>query len=396
MTNRQIQPVRNRDVQIIRQARPRSLWGQVWNVALQPNNFFIALPQVPSSSRQWFWVALLILALNGFSAVRQEALTYGGSGNVSESDIPPIAQNNPSDFTGKPGASFSISPGGGGGIAVQPGGFPGDIGGDPSTSVPPPDGAPSDITSTWVTALISATTILVGWFVLAVILCEVPLFNGVRPSFSQNLQIAIWTTVPLGIMAGLQVIYLAAGGTINADGVSGLLNSWKGYNDLSPIVRSILLSLTSRLTIFWVWTLVLIYIGGRKALNGKSWAVGLVVVVWVLILVLVPVVTGAISAPAVAVNYFPEPITFPSDNSITPEVTQSEGDLFPTVDPADSNNSQLDTPEAIPTNSEIIPTVEDNSDSSTSNSDSPLSTIQPTDDGTLTTIETQQASPTPS
>jgi Yip1 domain len=365
MSNRQIQPVRNRDIQIIRQARPRSLWGQVWNVALQPNNFFLALPQAPSSSRQWFWVALLILALNGFSAVRQEALSTGGSGGGGDSA--PLTQDNSGDFGGKPGAGFSISPGGGG-ISAQPGGFPGDSGVDPSTNVPPPDGAPSDITSTWVTALISATTILVGWFVLAVILCEVPLFNGVRPSFSQNLQIAIWTTVPLGIMAGLQVIYWAAGGKVGAGGISGLLTVWKGYNDLSPLVRSILLSLTSRLTVFWVWTLVLIYVGGRKALNGKSWAVGLVVVVWVLILVLVPVVTGAISAPIVSSD-LPEPIVLPSDNlpsdnGILPEATQSEGDLSATVEPSGSNNS-------------AIPTAEGSGDSSVTNGDTGVPTRPP-------------------
>src|SRR6266498_2408469 len=151
MTNRQIQPVRNRDIQIIRQARPRSVLGQVWSVALQPNNFFLALPQALSSSRQWFWVALLILGLNGFSAVRQEALANGGG--TPTPDVAPITQNTPNDFSGKGGA-FPISPGGG--IGVQPVSPGGDLG-----SVPPDTGTPStDISSTWVTALISATTIL--------------------------------------------------------------------------------------------------------------------------------------------------------------------------------------------------------------------------------------------
>src|SRR5258705_5164838 len=150
MSNRQIQPVRNRDIQIIRQARPRSVVGQVWSVALHPNNFFLALPQTASSSRQWFWVALLILALNGFSAVRQEALANGGGGST---DIAPITQNNPGDFSGKGGPGFSISPGG---ISAQPDGFSGGSGADLGASAPPDTGAPSsDISSTWVTALIS-------------------------------------------------------------------------------------------------------------------------------------------------------------------------------------------------------------------------------------------------
>jgi len=382
MSNRQIQPVRRSDIQIIRQARPRSLWGQVWTVALQPNNFFLALPQAPSSSRQWFWVAVLILALNGFSAVRQEPLSSGlGGGSAA-----PISQT-PTDFSSQPGGFSSVP---GGGAAIQPGGFPSNPGGDLG-SVPTDGGTTSDISSTWVTALISATTILVGWFVLAVILCEVPLFNGVRPSFSQNLQIAIWTTVPLGIMAGIQVIYFAAGGKVGAGGISGLLDYWKSYNDLSPIVRSILLSLTSRLTIFWIWTLVLIYIGGRNALNGKHWAVALVVVVWVLILVLVPVFTGAITAPPVVNNDLPEQITLPGDNSggIFPEATLSEGEPLGTAEATVDANSSFNTVPTLPAESNIteIPQQE---------SDLAQPTAESLDNSTLPTVEPAQATATPS
>ena len=376
MSNRQIQPVRSRDIQIIRQARPRSLWGQVWTVALQPNNFFLALPQAPSSSRQWFWVAVLILALNGFSAVRQESLASGLGGGSS---APPITQNNPSDFSSQPGGFSSV-----------PGGFPSSPGGDIGTGIPTDSGATSDISSTWVTALISATTILVGWFVLALILCEVPLFNGVRPSFSQNLQIAIWTTVPLGIMAGLQVIYFAAGGNVGAGGISGLLDYWKGYNDLSPIIRSILLSLTSRLTLFWIWTLVLIYIGGRNALNGKAWAVALVVVVWVLILVFVPVLTGSITAPTVVSNELPEQIMLPEDNggAILPETTPGESDLLGTAVPNSGDNSGLDLSPTLPAESNITDIPQQEGDTS-------LSTTQQTHNGELTTIEPEQTNSAP-
>ena len=381
MTNRQIQPVRNRDLQIIRQARPRSLWGQVWTVALQPNNFFLALPQVPSSSRQWFWVALLILALNGFSAVRQEALSSGVGGGDSN----PVTQI-PGDLSGAPGGSFSGKPGS---FPAQPG-LP-SAGPDLSTGAPTDlGGAPSDISSTWVTALISATTILVGWFILAVILCEVPLFNGVRPSFGQNLQIAIWTTVPLGIMAGLQVIYFAAGGKVGTSGIAGLLDYWKAYNDFSPLVRNILLSLTSRLTVFWIWTLVLIYIGGRTALNGKAWAVAVVVVVWVLILVLVPVLTGAISAPVVVNNTIPDPITLPENGGILPEATLSEGETLPTIEATNSDESS--TPEG----NSVISTPEGNSTSPTIEGNFSISTVQPVDDGSSPTIEPEQVTATPS
>ena len=287
MTNRQIQPVRSRDLQIIRQSRPRGLWSQVWTLALQPNTFFEALPRA-SSARQWFWVAVLILALNGFSAVRQEALLAGGSGG--DVVIPPTTDfGSPSGFPG--GGGISVSPAGGFDGPVSP--FPSDFGGE----IPTTPTASTDVSSSWITALISGSHILLGWFVLALLLCEVPLFNGLRPSYGQNLQIAIWTSVPLGIMAGLQLIFLAAGGKPGAAGLSGLLTQWEGYTALPIFVQSLILSLASRFTVFWLWTLVLVYIGARNALNGKHWAVALVVIVWVLVLVVVPVVTGAIAAP---------------------------------------------------------------------------------------------------
>ncbi|MBL8153123.1 MAG: hypothetical protein JNM70_02975 [Anaerolineae bacterium] len=288
MSDRQIQPVR-RDLQLIRQGRPRSLWSQVWTVALQPNTFFQTLPQAQSGSRQWFWVAVLILALTGFSAVRQEALR-GGSTTTPDFSGPPVT-----DF----GDPFSGGGSGGSGdFSGLPGPIPGgDTGGLPT--IPEPSGG-GDIASTWVTALISGSHIVLGWAILSILLCEVSLFNGVRPNIGQNIQIAIWATVPLGIMAGLQLVYYAAGGQPGTDGIAGLLPLWSGYDQQPQFFRSLLLSLTSRGTLFWLWSLVLLYIAARVALQGKHWAIIPVVLAWVVILTVVPVLTGAVAAPEVA------------------------------------------------------------------------------------------------
>lgn len=380
MSNRQIQPVRNRDL-IIRQARPRSLWGQVWNVALQPNTFFLALPQAPTSSRQWFWVAVLILALNGFSAVRQDAIASGGDG----ASDPSVSQGG--DFSG--GGGFSMIPGGA--ISAQPGGVPPDFGSIPDGGS---SGSGSDVSSTWVTALISGTTILLGWFVLALILCEVPLFNGVRPNYGQNLQIAIWTTVPIGIMAGLQVIYIAATGAVGAPGISGLLPLWKGYDELSPLLRSILLSLTSRLTVFWIWSLILIFIGARQALNGKVWAVLLVVVIWVSVVVMVPVVTGSITAPEVAVEPLPDPIVLPeADLSIFEGEQQEEA-----IDDLSGAGDTETTPEPEITNPIFATPVEPPAIITIESSDAlegQESQTKPTTEPSTGNTEAEFATPTP-
>jgi hypothetical protein len=316
LANRQIQPVRNRDYAIIRQPRSRGVLSQVMTVTLQPTYFFRALPNV-SDTRQWFWVAALILILIGLSAVRQESLN---STDGAAAFVPPVIEN-PSPDTGR----------------FDQGGFPEAFPGETGNLQQP--GAPTDITSTWTTALISGSHIILSWLILSVLLSEVSLFNGVSPSLGQNLQIAIWTTVPLGVMAGLQLIFFAAGGTLREPGLMGLLTYWEGYQQLPTFVQSLLLSLTSRLTIFWLWTLALLYIGARNALRGKRWAVALVVVMWVAVLVVLPVLTGAIAAPEQASNItepniidqlpeqreIPEELVLPDAEGSPPEATVETG-----------------------------------------------------------------------
>lgn len=279
MSNRQIQPVRPRDYQLARQVRPRSLWGQILTITLQPGYFFLTMPSA-GDSRQWFWVAVLILGLVGFSAVRQESIKQPVTSPIT---APPIDFGSPTTDLGAGG----------------PGGFPGILG-DGGADVPVPSvntpASTGEVSSTLTTALIAASQILLGWFILAILLCEVSLFNGNRPVFSHNLQIAIWTTVPLGLMAGLQVIYYSAGGGVGQAGLSGLLSNWKAYAELPSFLKSIILVFAFNLTVFWLWSLVLIYRGGRNALNGKRWSVMLVVIVWVLILTVTPVITGTITA----------------------------------------------------------------------------------------------------
>jgi hypothetical protein len=288
MSDKQIQPVRNRDYQITQRSRPRSLWGQVWMALLQPGYFFRTLPLM-EDTRTWLWAAVLILALTGISAVRQDQMLNGGGGSAPPVDFGGNATGG--DLGGSKG-EFQIAPidgggGGGGEIPFDPG------------NVPTTPGAVStrDVSTTWTTALLASAAIVVGWFVLTAILSEVTLFNGRVPSLGQNLQVAIWATIPFALMALLQLIYYAAGGQPRSDGLSGLLAEWNAYTSLPSFWQSVILSLTSRLTLFWLWSLILIYIGARNALRGKRWASAIVVVVWAVLLVVVPVVTGTVKAP---------------------------------------------------------------------------------------------------
>jgi hypothetical protein len=268
---------------LTRRARPRGFVQQVSTVLIQPGLFFRSLLAAGHESRQWLWAAILILALVGISAVRHEALAGAGADTVQ---LPPGASG-----PGGPPMSGPAGPAGPGG-----------------PSIPGSAAGMSDVAATWTTALLAASGVIVAWIVVAALLSLVPMFNGVAPSFARNMQIAVWASMPLGLMAALQLIYYSAGGMPGEAGISGLLTQWSGYADLPVFLQSVVLSLTSQLTIFWVWNLVLIGLGARLALGGKRWAAAFVVLIWIVLVVVTPVAVGTTRAP---LPEAPEIITLP-------------------------------------------------------------------------------------
>jgi hypothetical protein len=283
--------------------RPPGLLSQIGTALLRPEVFFRTLPTF-HDTRQWVWVALLILLLTGVTAVRQAALSN-----------PTSVIQTPADTGGPPpGLDFGGKDGGGGGgggngavTVLTRGGGPIPAGGGGNGGGTPPDGgiptetaSPADVSSAWVTALLAASGIVLSWVIQAVLLSEVSLFNGQRPRLGFNLQIAIWAALPLALMTIFQLLYYAAGGTVGQAGISGMLAHWHRYQEFPVFLQSVLLSLTSRLTLFWLWELVLLYLGARYTLNGRRWASLLVVVIWVVIIVVAPVITGAINAAPVS------------------------------------------------------------------------------------------------
>ena len=247
--------------------RPRSVWGSITTVLVQPIVFYQAFP----AARQWLVVAAVILALYGFSAVNQRSTESVSSSPAFEAPVF-------SDPTGGMGVPSGIE-----------GGFipPTDVGGGANPPAQPPN-----VSRTVMTALLAAGGVVLTWFIQALILSEVSLINGIRPSFGRNFQIAVWATVPLGVMLLIQQIYFAAGGESGQMGLSLLLERWNGYATLPAFSRAVLMTLATNFTLFWLWSLVLLYLGGRYVLNGKRAAVLLVVVVWVIISVLLPALTS--------------------------------------------------------------------------------------------------------
>lgn len=273
-----------------RNGRSRSLISQITTVLLQPVYFFRTFP----ATSQWVWVALIILALVGFSAVRQPT---GGDTSTTEpgigTEMPPISG---------PGGVIS-GPG-----MMDPGAIPlptGNGGGSADTS---------DVSQTTMTALLAAGAVVLVWLGQAVVLSEVSLLNGSAPKLGRNLQIAVYASVPIGLMAALQLLYYASGGKGGLMGLSLLLEDWTWYQAQPEFLKMVIYSLASRTTLFWLWSLVLLYLGARHALRGHRIAAFIAITAWLIVITLVPVVTNSVTLPV------PE-----AEQQVTNEIMGPEG-----------------------------------------------------------------------
>ncbi len=299
--------------------RPRSLIGNISAVLLQPVVFFRSLP----TSRHWLWVGLLMLIIIGFSTVHQPTLDETiPSGEAPAIELPPDA---------------SIS---GGVSGIESGFIASDNPGAGSSATPAPD-----VSKTVMTALLAATGMLVAWFIQALVLSEVSLINGTRPSLGLNLQIAIWASVPLALMLVIQQLYFAAGGTPGMMGISLMLERWAAFQTFPAFSQTVLMTLASNFTLFWLWNLGLLYIGGRIALGGKRTAVTLVVVVWVIIGALGPALSS-IGKPAPVVEDT-ESITMPEGTEQVSPDLQVEPSMTTPDKSALESGSEISAPPAV-------------------------------------------------
>lgn len=206
--------------------RRTGLWSKLRQVLLHPVVFFRSLTDA-DTARHWLWAALLILAVTGFAAVRLTA----------------------------PADEFAI---------------------------PVPVGDQLE------TALIAASGIVLAWIGQAVVLMIVPLLSGKIPSFGLNFRVAIWASVPLGLLAVVQILYLSIGGQITSAGLTGLVVDLPGFMEQSTLTQNLLLSLAHQLTIFWLWNMALLFTGARQALNGRWWACALALILWLVIVITIP------------------------------------------------------------------------------------------------------------
>lgn len=291
----------------------RGFIAQISAVLLQPGAFFTALPDL-SATRQWVAVAALLMLLLGASAVRQ-AEQPASTGAID-------------------GPSMGFESSGMGGP------IPGDFGAPPpDMGVPggaPAPGAGADPSQTLSTALVAAAGLLLAWAIQMLLLSEVSLFNGQAPSLSRNFHIAIWASVPLGLMAALQLAYYAAGGKVGQPGISGIIAEQQFFMEQSAIVQNLLWSAASQLTLFGVWSAILLYVGARRALAGRWYASLLVVIAWAFVLVVTPVLTGAIDQARLT----------PEESQVLPVDPGMGMEIPPDMEmpPADMPGASLDFP----------------------------------------------------
>lgn len=312
-TDRQNQTQSRRTKPSARRTVQRGIIAQISMALFQPMAFFESLMPM-RQTRQWLWIGAIILGLIGVSAVQQAT----SSDTTPDTGIPPISDPfNP-----------GIQPDFGGGFDFPP---------PPSTDGTPAPTESDQTISNWTIALVASSHWVLIWAIQATMFSVIPMFKGKPPQFGENLQIAIYATLPIGVMAGLQLIFMAAGGKLGAIGLTGLINELPFYETATPFLRAVLYSLASQTTLFMLWSLLMLYFGGRAVLGGYRPVVLLVIIAWAIVLVITPVVTGAIQAdtPAtIADESIPQPdfgvntdmFDFQSDTdmfdlTITPEVT---------------------------------------------------------------------------
>jgi hypothetical protein len=147
---------------------------------------------------------------------------------------------------------------------------------------------------TWSAGLVATSRLVLSWLLQAVLLSLVSLLNGSAPRLGLNWRVVVWASVPLALLALVQILYRSGGGVVGAPGLSGFVESIPNFADLPTFIQQIVRSLAANITLFWLWHLALLFLGARFALKGRAWSVLLVMIMWVIVLVLLPVLTNRV------------------------------------------------------------------------------------------------------
>ncbi len=261
--------------------------SQFGKLFLQPKTFFRHMP----TGRQWLAAAIIVMLIAGFTATTQTQSSTASTSTTAAS-------------TGASGFDLSMldatatTSSGTASIATAAA--------NATTT------SSTDSDTTLMNALLAASGVLAMWGGQTVFLALVSMLRGYAPQLGRSFQIAVWASLPLALMLTLRYAHYANGGSGGSLGLSMLLDSWSGYDQLPELVQKILAVFTSNLTLFWLWNLILLYLGARYALNGRFFAVALVVALWI---------TAATVVPALVST--PTTTSAPRQTSTTTQTQQS-------------------------------------------------------------------------
>lgn len=231
----------------------RGFFSEILTLIAHPIVFFTELGSRRSSPHT-LWIAILILLVMSVAVLQIRAGV-----DVAQPDV--------IDGGGGGFPPFDSTP-------FDPG-FPPDGGMNPTVS------APNDPTANWTVVLTTIFKQVVQWGVLMLLLSLVTLASGYMPPFGKNMEIAILASVPLALLAGLQLVFISGGGTITASGFSGFLDDWVTFAMLDLRLQSVVHAFAEQFTLFWLWGIWLLYVGMRFTLHGKRLIVLFTVVIWV-------------------------------------------------------------------------------------------------------------------
>ena len=190
--------------------------------------------QLPArDSRAWLWAGLLILLLIGVSAVRQSA----------------------------------------------------------------PQGGDVPFSDQLVTALLAAGQLVIGWLGLMLTLALIPMLHGRAPSLALTWRVAVWASVPFGLLALAQIGYIALGETITGSGIAPVIPEIPGYDDIDPATQILLQRAASQITLFGLWQIALLFVGGRNSLGGAWWSVLLTLLIWLGLALWLPGIVELLTNP---------------------------------------------------------------------------------------------------
>lgn len=246
-------------------------------VFVQPRTFFRALPM----NHQWLWVALLVLVIAGFTVTNQTQQSTAANSSTASSgfDVSTLQQSSSSSQSSTTTTQQTRT-----------------------TSAT----ATTSSNTTLMNGLLAAAGVVLIWTGQTVVLSMLTMLRGYSPQAGKNLQIAVWASLPLAVMLVLRYVALAAGGTGGALGLSLLLTQWSAYRQYPTFVQRVLEVFMSNLTLFWLWNLVLLYLGARYALGGRRLMVVLVVAMWIIVATLVP---ALVSEPQTRITRLPTSTT---------------------------------------------------------------------------------------